>query len=140
MTKAQSQSLHEARHKGKHFMMSPMTKHQMRHNLTAGSIFTTALKYLKKPLGALIKKGIDLGGAKLKQYAPAVIGKVAAKAGQYIGHGNAAKLAKLAQEHAHKGIDKLGELGKSQLSKKGFGVKSSRKGGKLGISIGTWNL
>lgn len=132
----QIKKLHAHRAGGKKgVMLLKFSRAQVRHHLKHGGGLWDKLKEFATPyIKPLINKGLEKLAEVAKPHVGALIGSAAAKLGKYIGHDNAATLAKHAQELTNKGATKLKGAINNKLTEKGYGIKNSGygiRGGKV---------
>lgn len=148
LTRKQHDAVNKGLMEGCGIHLHKFTAGQINHNIRAGGLFSSLYDKAKKLVAKhapeiksavgnagrkLVQKGVD----KLHGYAEAGIGKLAAHAGKYIGHENAAKIATHAKKHVsnaiNKGHEKLGE----HAASKGYGIRR-RKGGAVATRGKLW--
>lgn len=140
LTKSQHARLGKARDGGKKagFILK-LSNAQIKHHLKHGGGIWDSIKNAAKKVYEAAKplvrehahKAVNALAEHARPRVDAAIGKLAALAGEHIGHGNAASVAKFLTGHAHKAVSKAKHKAHNTLKEHGLGLTSA---GGRGIS------
>lgn len=145
LTKPQEAKLIRAREQGTGFPLN-FSPRQLNHHIKHGGGFWDKLKSIGNKVIDVVKphlgKVIDKVGDLAHKHGSALIGKAAGHLGKHIGHGNAAKLADMAQGALHKGVSHGKDYANHKVASHGKGLhmggKVKRRRKKKGGAVQGW--